>query len=256
MMYRGLFLLGMSVLVLHMPALADEPVAALTPQVVIERSVTYHDPASVWENGSTRIGVQTTYSEAFAKRVGVDEATLTITMSPAHETFVYVKETATDRVEIALRGVSGEVQVNGSTTVSDEDRERLRLREPAMYRDYCQYLYGMPMKLRDPGAIFDPQVKRGDFNGREVLQLRVSYDPEVGKDLWYFYFDPESFALVGYRFYHDEAKNDGEYITFDGEIVDDASGLRLPKTRAWFYNADSNHLATDTITAVDTWAKP
>ncbi len=80
----------------------------------------------------------------------------------------------------------------------------------------------------------------------------MTYDPDVGGDTWYFYFVPDTFALVGYRFYHDESKNDGEYITLDEEIVDEASGLRLPKVRAWYYNSDGAHLATDDIVSIHT----
>lgn len=142
--------------------------------------------------------------------------------------------------------------VNGSRKVSEEDSLRLRLREATLYRDYCEYLYGMPMKLLDPGTILDPRVKSLRFNGRVVWQLEVTYDPEVGNDTWYFYFDHDTFALVGYKFYFDESQNDGEYITLDSEIVDETSGMRLPKTRVWYYNTDDKYLATDDIISLDT----
>ena len=76
-------------------------------------------------------------------------------------------------------------------------------------------------------------------------RLRVTYDEGVGDDTWYFYFDPRSYALVGYRFYHDPAKNDGEYIVLEGES--EIGSLRLPRTRKWYTHADDRHLGTDTI---------
>jgi len=110
----------------------------------------------------------------------------------------------------------------------------------------------MPMKLTDPGAIVDPKAGIVEFQGRDVYRVRVTYDPEVGSHTWYFYFDPETYALVGYRFFKDESKNDGEYIAFEGEVVDEATGVRLPKTRAWYYNDGDGHLATDDITSITT----
>jgi len=193
------------------------------------------------------LGVHTTYSEELAKRVGGSQVELEILLSPAHEEFSYTKQSGDDIIEIAVRQGQGSVTVNGSADVSEEDRERLRLREATLYRDYCEYLYGMPMKLRDPGVILPSQVESTRFIGREVWSLRVTYDPEVGADIWYFYFDQTTFALIGYRFYHDESLNDGEYITLTDEVVDEISGLRLPKKRAWYYNADDRHLATDDI---------
>lgn len=80
------------------------------------------------------------------------------------------------------------------------------------WRDYYGDLAGLPMKLRDPGTLIDPDVAATDFIGRQIQSIRVTYDAELGGDTWYFYFDPESAQLVGRRFYHDEAANDGEYI--------------------------------------------
>ena len=83
-----------------------------------------------------------------------------------------------------------------------------------------------------------------------MLTLRVTYAPEVGQDVWYFYFDPESFALVGCRFFHDEAANDGEYIVFDGE-VEGPHGLRLPRLRRWHMNRDGEYIAVDDVKSIE-----
>jgi hypothetical protein len=77
----------------------------------------------------------------------------------------------------------------------------------------------------------------------------------VGEDIWYFYFDRRSFALIGCRFFHDESKNDGEYITFEAEIQDKATGMRLPKVRAWYFNAGDEYLATDDIISMSVHAQ-
>ncbi|MEO1368819.1 MAG: hypothetical protein AAFX50_16715, partial [Acidobacteriota bacterium] len=52
-------------------------------------------------------------------------------------------------------------------------------------------------------------------------------------------------ALVGYRFYHDASKNDGEYIVLEGEHA--AHGMRLPEGRAWFTHQGDRHLGTDRL---------
>ena len=221
-----------------------------TPTDIIEKTIAYHDPGGIWSKGRLELGVHTIYSEEFARKRGAKETNLVIVMSPAHEDFSYTKVSGEDKIEITCHKGVGETVVNGNAKVSDEDKERLRLAEPTLYRDYCEYLYGMPMKLLDPGTIIDPAVAMSEFNGKETLALKVSYDPEVGGDIWYFYFDPATFALAGYKFYHDESKNDGEYITFEGELVDEATGLRLPKVRAWYYNDGDGHLATDDIVSM------
>ena len=111
------------------------------------------------------------------------------------------------------------------------------------WRNYYSYLYGLPMKLTDPGTKVDPKVQNTKFDGKDVLALKVTYDAKVGKDIWYFYFNPETFAMEGYRFYHDEAINDGEYILINGLEIQ--NGLRIPKDRAWYTNNESKWLGTD-----------
>jgi hypothetical protein len=115
-------------------------------------------------------------------------------------------------------------------------------------KNYYTYLYGLPMKLKDPGTLIDPKVERRSFKGKEYLVLKVKYEEGVGKDIWYFYFDPKSYALKVYQFYHDETKNDGEYILLSG--IESAIGIKMPKTRAWYLNKDNKYLGTDVLVKV------
>ncbi len=101
------------------------------------------------------------------------------------------------------------------------------------------------MKLKDPGTIIFPKTERKSFKGKEYLVLKVTYKKDVGKDTWYFYFNPETYALEVYQFYHDETKNDGEYILLTDES--EINGIKMPKNRAWYYNLDDKYLGTDML---------
>ncbi len=137
--------------------------------------------------------------------------------------------------------------LNKSRDISDEDREKHKLNcdRTSLLRNYYLYLWGMPMKLTDPGTNIHDEVEKSDFQGKEVLSMKVTYDEAVGNDTWYFYFTPNNYALVGYRFYHDESKNDGEYITLDGEET--INNIRFPKIRKWYYNKDDKFLGADIL---------
>jgi hypothetical protein len=39
-------------------------------------------------------------------------------------------------------------------------------------RNYYTFLYGLPMKLADPGTIIDPVVVKKEFMGKEYLVLK------------------------------------------------------------------------------------
>ena len=75
------------------------------------------------------------------------------------------------------------------------------------------------MKLKDEGTIVHDKVEQRTFKGKTYNVLKVTYRQEVGSDTWYFYFHPETNAMEVYQFYHDEAKNDGEYVLLTNEVV-------------------------------------
>nr|WP_262709923.1 DUF6503 family protein [Allomuricauda onchidii] len=111
--------------------------------------------------------------------------------------------------------------------------------------EHYTYLYGLPMKLKDPGTILSDKVQTKTFKGKEYLVLKVNYEGGVGDDVWYFYFDPKSYAMEVYQFYHAELENDGEYILLEG--LEEINGILMPKTRLWYYNKDDKFLGTDIL---------
>ncbi|WKB79836.1 DUF6503 family protein [Cellulophaga lytica] len=113
-------------------------------------------------------------------------------------------------------------------------------------RNYYTYLYGLPMKLKDKGTIVGPKLYSKKINKKWYKVIKVTYDKEVGKDTWYFYFNPKSLDMEMYQFFHDESKNDGEYILLSNiEII---NGVRMPAVRAWYTNKDNKLLGTDVLT--------
>ena len=68
-------------------------------------------------------------------------------------------------------------------------------------------------------------------------------------DVWFFYFDPGTYAMEIYQFYKGEpdgaGKDTGEYILLSG--MEEVEGIKMPKTRAWYYNKDDKYLGTDIL---------
>ena len=90
----------------------------------------------------------------------------------------------------------------GDSTISEADAQNgCALADPALYRDYTEYVYGMPMKLRDPGTIIDPEVTTVTFEGQEVQQVRVTLRCRCGVRHLVFSTSRRAMPrLVGYRF--------------------------------------------------------
>ena len=90
-----------------------------------------------------------------------------------------------------------------------------------------------------------PFVEPKTLKPKEYLTLKVTYTEEVGRDTWYFYFDPTSYAMEVYQFFHDKSKNDGEYIVLSGEEM--INNVIMSKNRAWYYNNNDQYLGADIL---------
>lgn len=212
----------------------------LTGEVLLEKAIAYHDPNSRWSQFNETFYVTLERADRSVRKSK-------ITLDLARSFFELTVELKANQWSASLKEEACQLFFNGSAEITPEIREEYKLNceRAKMYRDYYSYLYGLPMKLKDPGTRIDPQVKRVSIEGTSYWVLKVTYDPSVGSDTWYFYFDTESYALKRYQFFHEESKNDGEYIILDDEI--ELSGIHMPKNRSWYYNSDDAFLGTDKL---------
>ncbi|MEM9646843.1 MAG: DUF6503 family protein [Bacteroidota bacterium] len=205
---------------------------------VLNKAIAFHDPGQNWGSfkGTFDIRMETPNAADRLSKIQMDfpkrTFTLRVKQDGAAYTYSFVGDSCTTRL-------------NGSASISDKDREAYRLtcERGKMMQNYYTYLYGLPMKIKDPGSNLDPRVQTKTFKGKEYLVLKVTYDEKVGDDVWYFYFDPKTYALEVYQFYHDESKGDGEYILL--KDLEEVNGIKMPKIRAWYYNKDDKYLGTD-----------
>jgi len=213
--------------------------AQITADQVIDNSINYHDP-----NGLSA-DKEATFHFIETRPKAPDRKT-TVMLHPHEERYQLTRQA--DDLEIVTTLSSGTYShLVDDRAPSSAEIEQYRLEDARsdVMRTYYNYLWYMPMKLNDPGTIIDPTVKSANFFGKEALEIRVTYDPAVGNDIWYFYFDPSSYAMIGYRFYHEESANDGEYILLEGETTNGT--VRLPKSRTWYTHKDDRLLGTDVL---------
>ncbi len=210
------------------------------PETLLEKAIEYHDPQDRWSQFSGDFVVLST-------RPGRSGRTSHIRMD--HPQSFFRIQINLDGVDTALemRGDSCRLEYQGSTEFSEAiaEKHRLNCDRARMWRDYYSYLYGLPMKLKDPGTKISGSVLKRRFKGADYWVLEVKYDPDTGSDTWYFYFDPESYAMRAYQFYHDPAANDGEYILLEDEV--DLYGMRIPRKRSWYTNAEEKFLGADLL---------
>lgn len=208
---------------------------------LLDKAITYHDPNDLWDvfQGKLFITMSTPDGNDRFSEVEINLPREYFKLTSSKDDVVI--EQTIDKGNCSLT-------LNGNTTISDEDRKthRISCKRAKMMKDYYTYLYGLPMKLKDPGTQLDSVVQTKHFKGKDYLTLKVTYDQSVGEDVWYFYFDPDNYAMEVYQFFHDESKNDGEYILLSD--LENVASIKMPKTRAWYYNSDNTYLGTDVLT--------
>ncbi|GMN10244.1 hypothetical protein MTsPCn9_13410 [Croceitalea sp. MTPC9] len=212
----------------------------LTGNELLQKSIAFHDPNGAWETfkGGFQITMETTNSSDRISKIHID--------LPREEFVLDVKK-GNDSYAYLIEKDSCKISLNGDSDIPVVEKKRLRLscERGNMMKNYYTYLYGLPMKLKDPGTIITQKIEKRTFKEKQYLVLKVNYTKEVGGDTWYFYFDPVTYAMEVYQFFHDENKNDGEYILLQG--LENINEIKMPKTRAWYYNKDDKYLGTDIL---------
>lgn len=212
----------------------------LTGQQLLKKAIEYHDPNGNWStfNGTLNITMETPKNP---------DRISTIKINLPQEYF-YVKATQGEKTtEYTVEKNDCKIMFNGKVNISEQElkENKLSCKRANLYKNYYTYLYGLPMKLKDNGTIIDPKVQKKTFKGKEYLVLKVTYNEKVGKDTWYFYFNPITYAMEVYQFFKNESKNDGEYILLTQEVI--INDIKMPKKRAWYYNKNNDYLGTDIL---------
>lgn len=194
----------------------------LSSQEVLDKAIVYHDPNGEWDSFAYRLHFDQDLPDG-------NQSKEVIELNNPESYFKAFREK--NNVEFGLSKDSCFV-----ISTKQVPCERI-----TMMRNYYLYLWGLPMKLKDPGTNLDDEVKEGKFGDFNCYILRVPYE----EDIWYFYFDKESYAMRGYEFFKDEATRTGERIVLTGEIK--VGNIKIPQNRKWNNTHDKKYLATDRL---------
>lgn len=209
-------------------------------QQLLNNAIHYHDPNDVWK----------TFKSSFyliAQRPDKESRLTALNFDQAQSQFEFTQYENENYWTAHFKSEQCRLFFNGIEEIPKETREAYGLNCERMtrYRDYYTYLIGLPMKLKDPGTQIASEGVLVEREGSTYWKLKVTYDPKVGSDTWYFYFDPKTFALKLYQFFHEESKNDGEYVILEEEI--EIGGILMPKKRSWYQNSNHKYLGTDRL---------
>lgn len=207
---------------------------------LLARSLAYHDPAGLFMQRAHQFTLR-------EQRPGSPDRQTTITFDGPGTTLALSQQRNGHDIEARVSQENCQASLDGDAAIPDSlvTRYRLSCEGLSWVRDYYAFLFALPMKITAAGTILASEATDTTFQGQPVYALRVTFDAATGSDTWLLYLDKSTYALTGYRFFHNEAANDGEYIVLKGEAS--AAGIRIPRERQWFNNADDRFLGTDII---------
>ena len=211
----------------------------MTGLQLLEKAIEYHDPNGNWAtfSGTFNVTMKTPTKSDRHSMFRIDLPNEYFNLYAIQDNISY---------EYTLDKQNCNINYNEHIATEEEKTaNNLSCERAKMYQNYYSYLYGLPMKLKDAGTIIHEKVVLKKFKGKDYLVLKASYEKEVGEDTWYFYFDSTTYAMEVYQFYHEEEKNDGEFILLSG--LDTVNEIKMPKKRAWYYNKGEKYLGTDIL---------
>lgn len=211
----------------------------ITGEQLLEKSIQFHDPNNNWSTFSGTFFV-TMETPNKSDR----ESKITINLPKQYFSVTAKRDTIVTSHTVNKKNCS--FVLNGDENPSEELKKQhsLTCERANLFKNYYSYLYGLPMKLKDEGTIIHQKVEKRSFKGKEYLVLKVNYPAAIGKDTWYFYFNPKTYAMEVYQFFKD-TKDSGEYILLSD--IETVNGIKMPKIRAWYYNTDNGYLGTDIL---------
>ena len=217
----------------------------LTSQQLLDKAISYHDPNGVW---STFFGILNITMETPNNTIRDSE--IEIDLPKEYFNLITIRDTTT--ITYTINKADCIISENDSLRIAKDTTKpkRSHCDKAKLFKNYYTYLYGLPMKLKDPGTIVSNTVNKKRFKGKDYLTLKVNYEATVGNDIWYFYFNPNTYAMEIYQFYKTDENgkikpNSGEYILLNDEVI--INTIKMPKIRAWHYNKDDKHLGTDIL---------
>lgn len=209
-------------------------------QQLLDKTITYHDPESNWSSLKTHLFLSSTDTAG-------KETLFELEIDNTDGYFSHI--THQDGKEI-IKGLSGGKEfylINGKTEISEEERKKYELTPEGVkwVHSFYGYLYGLPMKLRDKGAIISDTVSTEAFNRKTYQTLKVTYEPGMGKEVWTFFLDPKTAAMEAYRFMFAPGSDEGEYILLDETLA--VEDIKIPKERKWHLVKGNKYLGTDIL---------
>ena len=147
----------------------------ITGPELLERAIAFHDPNDNWSTFKGKMLIEMESPKRSLRSTLIEMKLPNNYFKTTVKKDNYTIESELDKGDCTLK-------LNGSTSIFPRIKDSLNIScdRAKMMKNYYTYLYGLPMKLKDPGTIIDDKVIKKTFKGKEYLVLKATYEKEVG----------------------------------------------------------------------------
>lgn len=177
---------------------------------VLDRSIMFHDPNNNWNSFNETINLksQSIFSDNQPENI-------TLTFDVAQDRLCYLN----DQRHVGCCFID---------TVTQEMFKNVDCSGYTWTKDFYTYIWGLPMKLKDPNTKINTTFPIVTFNNTDCYELSTSYE----KEHWMYFINTKSFYLEGFKFITKSDSTKGEIVINNAsEKIDNIS---FQKNRTWF----------------------
>lgn len=201
-------------------------IETITANSIIERSINFHDPKDNWN----KLNATFSFESSFSWNDSIPEE-LNISIDVPKNEFRYVN--LDRKVDIFYP--------KDSCIVNSKDGSCAGY---SWTKNFYTYVWGLPMKLKDPGIKPEEDFVKMTLRGKEVYEVKVNYDAENFK----FYFDSKTFQLEFFSFLKNDTSGHGEFIIL--KDLYEFNGIKFPAHKTWTNLSDTSLIGTNVVTTI------
>lgn len=216
---------------------SNEKTPALNSRDIIQKSIAFHDPDSHWN----QLKAEFHFSSSFSFNDSIPEA-LEISIDVAKNALRY--HNLDRKVDFSFTPDSCWSHQNSSVVSLLSENGPSDCNNYKWTHNFYTYIWGLPMKLNDPGVIPSNKVLTTVINGISCYQVEIAYAAET----YQFYFAKENYELIAFEFLKNDNSGKGEYIILEG--IYEYNSILFPAKRTWMHLQDRSQIGVNQVDSI------
>lgn len=198
----------------------------VTAEEVLEKSVSFHDPNNQWPY----LRADFVFESSFSFNDSIPES-LKVHIDVPDNNFRY--QNFDRNVDISYPKDS--CIINSGETSCEAY---------TWTKNFYTYIWGLPMKLKDPGEYLQDSVKLDTIQNFPLHVITAIYE----KETFQFYFHQQTGELKCFEFVKNDGSNHGEFVYLKG--IKEHYGIKFPQHRTWTTLKNGSLIGTNEVLSI------